>query len=576
MDTEKTREYLCNEYQFIERIGKGGFAEVYRAENRQSKQDVAVKILGTPDHSDIIERFAREARLFSQLKHKHLIPVYQGGVFDNHAYIVMRYIKGKSLDKVLKEKGKLPVETVLSIASQLCAALKYVHENGIVHRDIKPANVLVEELTGDVYLADFGIARSSAETTLTQTGMVMGTPHYISPEQAKGKPIDHRSDIYAFGAMLYQLISGKPVFEGDSALDILYRHVNQSPQPIEELEPATPKHIAYIIGKCLEKDADERFQAGGEILEILKNNKTPDETHLQETRVIAKRKRNLRVMIFLALVVTAALLVFLIGGNVFQSNTEPPGKNSGARVEVPGNAPGKDASNNNKSRTNKARTNKTKTNKAPNKEKKQLVPGKADGRGEGSDSSQSPAPGGNKRAENKDNGIVASKNNGAAANKGIERTSPGNTAHGPGSISFSSTPPGAEVFLKDKLLGDTSQILTRSFPSGRYTFTFIIDGSRSQLKTVTVKPGKHTSIHQKFPPSGSMTIIATPFAQIFVDGKEYGDTPLFNIKIPVGTYRLKAVKQGYLSKEIALIIKEKKNTHKFFTMTKDYRKSHGE
>ncbi|MCP4149527.1 MAG: serine/threonine protein kinase [bacterium] len=277
MDAKEIISGIAAKYELLELIGKGGFAEVYRVKDKQLERDVAIKILShrhTGDY-EVIERFGREARLYANLEHKHLIPIYNTGAIDNHVYMIMKFIDGDNLDSLLDLHGKLPMSMIKRILSSLCDVLDYIHGKGIVHRDIKPSNILIEKESRFIFLADFGIARSHVDETITETGIIMGTPHYISPELAKGSQVDHRSDIYAVGSMLYHLIAGKPVFSGTSSIDILMQHAQRCPTPLSQVAPDTDPGIALIVNKCLEKDPALRFQDVKEINAVLNMKEAP-------------------------------------------------------------------------------------------------------------------------------------------------------------------------------------------------------------------------------------------------------------------------------------------------------------
>ncbi len=276
MSIKKVKESLSKKYEFIKLIGKGGFAEVYLAKDKILERDVAIKIL-LPQHAgdtEVIERFIREAKLYAKFDQRNLIPIYETGIVENNAFLVMKYVNGFSLKDIIEKQGALQPDLIIKVVKGMASALTYIHGKGIIHRDIKPANILIENDTNRVFLADFGIARPISSKTLTQTGMLIGTPYYISPEQIKSGIADKRSDIYALGTTLYELISGKPVFKCETPIEILYKHVNEDPKPISSINPNITMEMKHIVEKCLEKDPNNRFQNANEILDLIASGKT--------------------------------------------------------------------------------------------------------------------------------------------------------------------------------------------------------------------------------------------------------------------------------------------------------------
>jgi len=267
MDIETIKKIFSNKYDFTKLLGRGGFAEVYLAVDKILAREVAIKIL-LPRHStnpEIVKSFIREARLYTKLEHPNLIKIYETGIAEGTAFIVMKYVKGANLKSYINKDLKIRLSITPKIIESLSSVLSYIHKKGIIHRDIKPANIILEDGENNIYLADFGIAWSDSTQTNIQTRSIMGTPYYISPEQVKGGVVDHRSDIYALGATLYELIAGKPVFSADSPIEILHKHVNSEPENIGDIAPETPKNLKYIISRCLEKKPEKRFQNALEI-----------------------------------------------------------------------------------------------------------------------------------------------------------------------------------------------------------------------------------------------------------------------------------------------------------------------
>ena len=232
-------------YAVIDRAGVGGMAEVYRARDELLGRDVAVKVLSDKFSRDsvFVERFRREAQSAANLNHPNIASIYDYGDDGGTYFIVMEYIDGKPLSDVIDAEASLMPERAAEIASDVARALERAHASGLVHRDIKPANIMLDS-NGQTKVTDFGIARAltaDGEATMTQTGMVIGTASYLSPEQAQGNPVDPRSDVYALGCVLYEMLTGSAPFQGDSPLSIAYKHVRENPVPPSTLNPDVPR-----------------------------------------------------------------------------------------------------------------------------------------------------------------------------------------------------------------------------------------------------------------------------------------------------------------------------------------------
>nr|WP_188305140.1 protein kinase [Streptomyces sp. CBMA123] len=258
-------------YRLTHRLGRGGMAEVFAAEDVRLGRTVAVKLLrGELAQDDVARlRFTREAHAVAALNHHAIVAVYDTGeeyVGDESTpYIVMELVEGRTVRELLVDEEAPPVDQALIIIAGVLEALAYSHRNGIVHRDIKPANVSITN-AGAVKVMDFGIARAltGGATTMTQTGMVMGTPQYLSPEQALGKPVDHRSDLYAAGCMLYELLTLRPPFTGDTPLSVVYQHVQDPPVPPSQANSRVPVGLDPLVLRSLAKNPDDRFQDADE------------------------------------------------------------------------------------------------------------------------------------------------------------------------------------------------------------------------------------------------------------------------------------------------------------------------
>ena len=257
-------------YRLLRRLGSGAMADVYLAEQRSLGRQVAVKVLRpeTVRHPTAVERFAQEARAAAALVHGNIVQIHEVACVDGVHFLAEEYVSGPSLRAWLQQRGPLDAVQALSVLTQVGSALARSAQQGIVHRDIKPENLLVTP-AGEVKVADFGLARvlSAAEgLDLTQDGMTLGTPLYMSPEQAEGRPVDTRSDLYSLGATVYHLLAGRPPFTGATSLAVAMAHVKQPPVPIGQLRPELPAGLGGIVDRLLAKHPDDRYRDPLELL----------------------------------------------------------------------------------------------------------------------------------------------------------------------------------------------------------------------------------------------------------------------------------------------------------------------
>jgi beta-lactam-binding protein with PASTA domain/tRNA A-37 threonylcarbamoyl transferase component Bud32 len=258
---------FSDRYEMVHHIARGGMAQVYLAKDLLLDRPVALKVL-FPELSvdrSFVERFRREAKAAANLSHPNIVSIYDWGQGDQTYYIVMEYVDGPTLSSLLRPKDASPAPLeplrAASIAASVAAALDFAHRRGVIHRDVKPGNVLIDD-RGQVKVADFGIARAvGTSEDLTQTGSVMGTATYFSPEQAQGYPVDPRSDVYSLGVVLYEMATGKPPFTGDNPVSIAYKHVKEPPPRPTSINPAVPVALEAIILKAMAKDPEGRYQS---------------------------------------------------------------------------------------------------------------------------------------------------------------------------------------------------------------------------------------------------------------------------------------------------------------------------
>jgi serine/threonine protein kinase/predicted hydrocarbon binding protein len=255
---------MLGPYRVEEKLGEGGAATIYRGYQPSMDRYVAIKVLKVElaeQDPSFVERFALEAKTIAQLQHPHILPVIDFGQTEDFVYLVMVLMPGGTLRQYIREHGALSLQETSFMLAQVASALDRAHDRGIIHRDLKPENILMDE-DRNVYLTDFGLARIlESARRLTATGLLMGTPHYISPEQARGEMADVRSDIYSLGIMLYEMLTGKLPFQADTAYGILFKHINEDPPRIREVRPELPQAVEEVVLKALAKNPDDRYQS---------------------------------------------------------------------------------------------------------------------------------------------------------------------------------------------------------------------------------------------------------------------------------------------------------------------------
>jgi serine/threonine-protein kinase len=286
------RRLTGGHYRIVRRLGSGGMAHVYYGEHAALGRPLVVKVLHAhlARESEMRERFRREAEAASRLVHPHVCPILDYGSSGSAEYIVMPYMVGGSLADQLARHKTLPGPRAAAVAAQVACALDYAHRRGVVHRDIKPDNILFDD-DGNALLTDFGIATARFHGRLTATGRAMGTPHYMSPEQAMGRLVDGRSDLYAVGVMLYEALLGFPPFDGADSYSVGYKHVHEPPVAPEVVDSRVPAALSAIVMRCLAKPAGERYQRGNELADALLDYLAPAEAPV-ETRLARLARRS--------------------------------------------------------------------------------------------------------------------------------------------------------------------------------------------------------------------------------------------------------------------------------------------
>lgn len=263
----ESRSFFAKRYEILEELGKGGMGEVYKVKDITLKEEMALKVLKPEIAADTgtIERFKNELKLARKIAHRNVCKMYDLNEYKEIPYITMEYVRGENLKNLMQTKEKLSINEAIDIAQQICEGLAEAHDLGIVHRDLKPQNIMIDK-KNMVKIMDFGISRSTEAPGVTQTGMIVGTPDYISPEQAEGQKVDQRSDLYSVGVILFEMTTGRLPFEGGTALSVVLKHKTETPSSPSNINSDIPDDLNRVILKCLEKDPEKRFQAAKELL----------------------------------------------------------------------------------------------------------------------------------------------------------------------------------------------------------------------------------------------------------------------------------------------------------------------
>src|SRR6266436_6542621 len=263
---------LAERYEILALLGQGGMGAVYKARDTELDRLVALKII-RPElttNPEILKRFKQELILARQVTHRNVIRIFDLGQADGFKFITMEYLEGQDLRGVLRAKGKLTPEEAARVILQICRALEAAHGEGVIHRDLKPQNIMLDA-NGRAYVMDFGIARSAYLPGMTQTGALVGTPEYMSPEQAKGEKLDERSDLFSLGTILYELIIGHSPYYSDTPLATLWKRIQEKAKPLNEIDPTVPKPLSDIVAKALEIEPENRFATAHEFAQHLES-----------------------------------------------------------------------------------------------------------------------------------------------------------------------------------------------------------------------------------------------------------------------------------------------------------------
>ena len=526
-------EKLGEKYEILGLLGRGGFSTVLLVEDRILRRKCALKVLSSEvagSSQELMERFKREARMYAELEHPNIVPIYDVGFYGNRAYILMKFIEGKTLKEIISERAPLPLNEIVSISIDILSALDYMHSKGIVHRDIKPANIIIESKSGKAILADFGLAkRIEAGTHLTRSGELLGTPHYLSPEQAKGDKITSASDIYSFGITLYEMTTGSLPFSGDTPLQILWKHVKE-PVPIpSKINPDIHPFLEKVILKAVEKRPKNRYKTAEEMLSEIE--KLRFELIPEELKVETGKKRYL-IPIFLFLLIAAGGVYYSSAWmksrsreSVVSSKQKPVAETVGKTSETPGVGGEK---------------------RIERVSEKSVIPE------EGSASKEN----------------IASKDITDKFQKAIQQETqplekkkiPVKTEEKPPSLisQTSSIKPVGVLVLRANLpskfyidgvgIGTLSPGQSRKIElqEGQHKIKFETESISPVSRTVNLTKGETVYINQVFQAYGTINLIgSSPWGDIYIDGQRMKENIIRNLKLKAGVHTIVIKKKGY-------------------------------
>ena len=331
-DELTTGSTFAGRYQIIEELGRGGMGRVYKVMDTRIKEKVALKLLKPEIASDkrTIERFSNELKFARKIRHKNVCQMFDLNEEKGTQYITMEYVPGEDLKSMVRMSGQLSVGTAVNIAKQVCEGLAEAHKLGVIHRDLKPQNIMIDK-NGNALIMDFGIARSIKGKGMTAAGVMIGTPEYMSPEQVEGKEVDQRSDIYSLGVILYEMLTGRVPFEGDTAFTIGVKHKSELPQNPKELNSQIPDDLSRLVLKCMEKEREKRYQNTGEVhaeLAMIEKGIPTTERAAPKRKPLTSREItvsfNLRRLFLPAAILVAAVLAAVVIWQVLKQKEPAP------------------------------------------------------------------------------------------------------------------------------------------------------------------------------------------------------------------------------------------------------------
>jgi predicted Ser/Thr protein kinase len=509
-------------YKIERELGRGGMAAVYLATELELHRKVAIKIL-PPEFAfgeGLVERFQREARTAAQLDHPNIIPIYRVGTAGRLLYFAMKYVEGRSLADVLRQRKALPIPTVTGVLEAVGAALAYAHSRGVVHRDIKPANILIDR-QGVVLVSDFGIARAASDDTITQSGAVVGTPQYMSPEQCAGKRVGPASDQYSLGVVGFEMLTGRTPFDAESAIALLQQHISAPPPKLGPLRQDAPADLVRVIERTMRKKPEERFPsltAFTEAIELIRitGQHAPEGRAQLKALAVGSTLSGLKVVTpisgasrlkqrarTLPIAAGAALVAAAVAGVVMMNRPAPRG---GTEASEGPTSPRADSAVSDSQRTDLAAVTST--------------PGGA----RDSTPSELPPP---RAAE------VAAPQQQASTQR-------------PGTIRFTGLPAGSSVLINGNPLAGGRATLA----PGEHLVEIRAAGYQPFSQRVSLAAGETREFSAALAPlpaePGYLTVGSVPAGAVFVNDRKVGDSPLRQQQVPSGRIRIRIEAADYL------------------------------
>lgn len=561
-------------YRIIGEVGKGAMGVVYRATDPTIGRTVALKTMRVDVHGieaeEMLQRFRNEAKAAGVMKHLNIVTIYDAGEQDGMFYIAMECIEGVTLHRLLADKRVLPTEQVIEYSRQVCGGLDYAHSHGVVHRDVKPANLMIEA-DGTMKIMDFGIAKAGG-TGMTTAGQVLGTPNYMSPEQVKGRPLDGRSDLFSFGVILYEMVTGEKPFTGESVTTIVYKIVHENPIPPRDLDVTIHPGLSWIITKSLAKSPDERFQSGADLVKALQNYKAygpsgepttgvttrttaPADTAQTAAKAMAKtaaakaakKKTSSEWALYAG---AAALALALAGGGIAylrhrvntlaeQTAQQQPAVAAPQTASPPAGQP------------QTAQTGGPQPASAVSTTGSQPTASTAVPAGKPEVKPAAPAKAG---AQPKGSSTAGGISTSSAPARSV--------APGSGELRLTSFPSGAQVqidgWTEPKWITPFS---SPSMSAGKHAVIFSKSDYITQTRTVEVAAGQSLTVHAQLPASAStLSVSSDPAgAAILVDGKETGRLTPARISVEKGEHKIVVHKQGFADASVATNVAEGEN-----------------
>ncbi|MFW6128878.1 MAG: protein kinase domain-containing protein [Candidatus Aminicenantaceae bacterium] len=540
---------FAGRYQIVEEVGSGGMGRVFKAIDKEIDEKIALKVLKPEISTDekTISRFRNELRMARKISHKNVCRMYHIGRDKETRFITMEYVSGEDLKTTIRRVGPLSTGKAVKIAKQICKGLSEAHQIGILHRDLKPQNIMIDQ-EGDAKIMDFGIARSLVAEGITETGVMIGTPDYMSPEQVEGKDVDKRTDIYSLGIIIYEMVTGDVPFKGNTPFSVALKHKNEVPQAPRELNIQIPDELNRIILKCLEKDREKRYQDPRELLVDLEN----IEKRIPSTKeIIPPRKKRSKVKkektepskkFRYVLVIGIVLLGALIIAGYFYFNHNKSGEEGLVQKEQPAKIATKEG----KQAGDKEEPKETEEKpvvEVPEKSKEEVT--------EKTESEEKPSS-------------VVSKEPKKSSEKPPEESKAVTPTYG--SVEISSNPRGAELFIDNKRIGKTP--VKSNVDPGKHKIRIRgAPGFNEKTDTIEIEAGKTFSKHYTLKEAKySVSINTNPSnASVFIDGKSAGKSPV-QMQLSIGQYRIRINKDGYKSTSESINLES--NVQKTYSLKK--------